>query len=59
MSLSVEAIAQRARRLARSEDLWGDSWEPAARALFGAIEAEAHPSPIVPTPPLSRWSTTS
>lgn len=42
MSLSVDAIAQRARRLARSEDLWGDTWEPAARALFSAVEAEAH-----------------
>ncbi len=41
MSLSVHTLAERARRLARSEDLWGEGWEPAARALLGAIEAES------------------
>ncbi|MES2643162.1 MAG: sulfotransferase [Myxococcota bacterium] len=41
MHLSVEALSARARRLARSEDLWGTTWEPAARVLLGAVEAEA------------------
>ncbi len=41
MHLSVEALSERARRLARADDLWGEAWQPAARALLGAIEAEA------------------
>lgn len=41
MHLSVEALSERARRLARTDDLWGAAWEPAARVLLGAIEADA------------------
>lgn len=41
MHLSIDALKERARRLARTDDLWGSAWEPAAKALLGAVEAEA------------------